>query len=86
MEKMVYVGCQLPKKHFTWTLIDIPGINPKVNCHHLNVNPNRRLVKQKKRNIVPKRQEVLVEEIDKLLAVGFIQEVYYPKLLANVVT
>ena len=36
-------------------------------------------------SVAPKRNKAVMEEVEKLLAAGFIREVYYPKWLANVV-
>ena len=36
-------------------------------------------------SVAPKRNKAVMEEVEKILAAGFIREVYYPKWLANVV-
>nr|CAN79632.1 hypothetical protein VITISV_038058 [Vitis vinifera] len=51
------------------------GIHPSITSHKLN----------KIRRFHPDRQEVIRNEIDKLLEAGFIREVSYPDWLANVV-
>lgn len=61
------------------------GINPKVVVHRLNINPNARLFKQRKRQFAPKRRDVIQEDIAKLVNAQFIWEVQYPDWLANVV-
>ena len=63
----------------------MPGIDPDVISHQLNVDPQFRPVRQKKWNIALDRLSVLEEEIDKLLKAGFIREVMYPEWLENVV-
>ncbi|XP_059636130.1 uncharacterized protein LOC132278353 [Cornus florida] len=70
---------------FAWSHLDMPGIDPSVSCHSLNVNPNARPVKQKQRRFAPKRNRIIVEEVDRLLDAGFIREMYYPDWLSNVV-
>ena len=70
---------------FAWTHEDMPGISPKVIQHKLNVDPERKLVQQRRRVFAPERNQVITNEVNKLLSVGFIQEVYYPDWLANVV-
>ena len=45
----------------------------------------RKLVQQRRRAFAPKRDQAVIEEVTKLLTVGFIREVYYPDWLANVV-
>jgi hypothetical protein len=51
----------------------------------LNVDPNHRLVKQKRRNFAPERNQAIHEEVEKLLQAGFVREVDYPEWLASVV-
>ena len=61
------------------------GISPKVIQHKLNVNPERKPVQQRRRAFAPEQDQAVTEEVTKLLAAGFIREVYYPDWLANVV-
>ncbi|XP_059639717.1 uncharacterized protein LOC132282110 [Cornus florida] len=53
----------------------MPGIDPSVSCHSLNVNPNARPVKQKQRRFAPECNWIIAEEIDRLFDAGFIREV-----------
>uniref|UniRef100_A0A2N9GGQ7 Reverse transcriptase/retrotransposon-derived protein RNase H-like domain-containing protein n=1 Tax=Fagus sylvatica TaxID=28930 RepID=A0A2N9GGQ7_FAGSY len=73
------------KDVFAWSHEDMPGIDPSIISHKLNVNPSLRLVKQKRRVFAPERNDTIMEEVDKLLAANFIKEVFYPNWLANVV-
>ena len=68
---------------FAWTAADMPGINPDLITHKLNVDPSRKTVKQKKRNFAPERQEAIKLEVEKLLEAGFIKEIQFPEWLAN---
>ena len=68
---------------FAWTAADMPGISPDLITHKLNIDPNRKTVKQKKRNFAPERQEAIKEEVEKLLKAGFIEEIQFPEWLAN---
>ena len=43
----------------------------------------RKTIKQKKRSFAPERQEAIKQEVEKLLEVGFIEEIQYPEWLAN---
>jgi hypothetical protein len=63
----------------------MPGINPSIISHKLNVNPSLRPVKQKRRVFALERNDAIMEEVDKLLTTNFIREVFYPDWLANVV-
>nr|XP_017250801.1 PREDICTED: uncharacterized protein LOC108221433 [Daucus carota subsp. sativus] len=70
-EKVTYVGTLLQEELkqelvrflrnnrdvFAWTAADMPGIDPPFMTHKLNVNPERKPIKQKKRNFAPERQD-----------------------------
>ncbi|KAL0430500.1 UNVERIFIED_CONTAM: Transposon Ty3-G Gag-Pol polyprotein [Sesamum radiatum] len=70
---------------FAWTVHDLTGIDPKVIMHKLNGNLNFRPVRQKKKNFGQERNEMIKEEVEKLLTVGYIHPVQYLEWLANVV-
>ena len=61
---------------FTWSHEDMPGIDPEIIMHKLQVDPQ--LVRQKRRNFPLVRDEIINEEVRNLLDVGFIREVQYP--------
>uniref|UniRef100_A0A2N9HJA8 Retrotransposon gag domain-containing protein n=1 Tax=Fagus sylvatica TaxID=28930 RepID=A0A2N9HJA8_FAGSY len=98
-EKTTKIGSNLPPKLkeslvqfmkknkdvFAWSHENMPGINPSIISHKLNVNPSLRPVKQKQRVFALERNEAIMEEVDKLLTANFIREVFYPDWLANVV-
>jgi hypothetical protein len=69
---------------FAWSHADMPGINPK-EIVHVNVEPDMKPVKQKRRKFTLERVEAIVVEAEKLLKAQFIQEVYYLDWLANMV-
>jgi hypothetical protein len=64
---------------FAWCHDDMRGIDPSVISHRLNVDPNYRPLKQKRRNFVLERNQVIHEEVERLLKAGFIREVDYPQ-------
>ncbi|XP_077226245.1 uncharacterized protein LOC143859416 [Tasmannia lanceolata] len=71
---------------FAWSASDMQGIPSDVAVHKLNVDPNSKPVKQKKRSFAAaERQKHIREEIDKLLDTKFVREIRYPEWLANVV-
>jgi hypothetical protein len=70
---------------FAWSHEDMPGISPEEIVHVLNVDPEARPVRQKRRKFAPERIEAITVEVEKLLKAQFIEEVYYPDWLANVV-
>ncbi|KAF5449295.1 hypothetical protein F2P56_029759 [Juglans regia] len=61
------------------------GIGEEVIKHELNVDPKVRPVKQKKKKFSTEKYEAITEEVDRLLAVGFIKESHYPEWQSNVV-
>ena len=63
---------------FVWSPEDMPGIDPSVIVHRLNVNPTSSPIQQKKRAFAHERDKAIADEVRKLLEVGFIREVYYP--------
>ena len=63
----------------------MPGIDPSVIIHCLNVSPSSKPVRQKKRVFAPERDNAIRDEVQKLVAAKFIREVHYPDWLANVV-
>lgn len=63
----------------------MPGIDLDVMVRKLNIDVTYHLMKQKKWSFVLECQKVIIEEVDKLVKVGFIREVTYLNWLANVV-
>ncbi|KAL8103718.1 hypothetical protein AgCh_028065 [Apium graveolens] len=65
------------KDIFAWSPRDMPGLHESIAIHSLDVNPNRKPVKQKRRNFAPERQKAIEEEVEKLLKAGIIKEIKY---------
>ena len=63
----------------------MPGIPTSIIQHHLNVDPEKKPVQQRRRIFTPKRNKAVMDEVNKLLTANFIREVHYPEWLANVV-
>ena len=63
----------------------MPGIDPSVITHRLNMYPSFKPIRQKKMVFAPERDNAIKEEVQKLIIAKFIREVYYPDWLANVV-
>jgi hypothetical protein len=68
---------------FTWKPFDMPGIPREVTEHKLNIKPSSKPAKQKLCRFDGDKCKAIHEEIKKLLAVGFIGEVYHPEWLSN---
>ncbi|XP_075640353.1 uncharacterized protein LOC142612114 [Castanea sativa] len=98
-EKYFQVGSKLPIQEieelvqflrdnidvFAWTTYDVPGINPEVICHHLNINPHATPRQQPPRRASQEHAEAVKEEVGKLKQAGAIKEIFYPEWLANTV-
>ncbi|CAA0818773.1 Unknown protein, partial [Striga hermonthica] len=68
---------------FAWTHEDMVGIDPKVACHRLQVDPMAKPVVQKRRKLGPDRQQALEEEVIKLKGNEYVREVRYPTWVAK---
>ena len=63
----------------------MPSIDGNVIEHYLNVDPTKKPIQQKCRFFAPEQNKAVMEEVEKLLTVGFMREVYYHEWLANVI-
>ena len=61
----------------------MPGISWEVTEHTLRLIPSSKLAKQCPRRFDDERRRAIGEEVTKLLAVGFIKEVYHSDWLTN---
>jgi hypothetical protein len=68
---------------FTWSPLDMPGIPRDVAEHSLDIRVGARPVKQPLRRFDEEKCRAIGEEIHKLMAAGFIKEVFHPEWLAN---
>ncbi|XP_071920747.1 uncharacterized protein [Coffea arabica] len=96
-DQLVQVGAGLPsplkeemisliKDHrdiFAWSADEVVGVPPELMTHQLNVNPQARPVRQKRRHFGPERSKAISDEVDKLLPAKMIHEVQYPTWLSN---
>nr|XP_027093621.1 uncharacterized protein LOC113714021 [Coffea arabica] len=96
-DQVVQVGAGLPsplkeemisliKDHrdiFAWSADEVVGVPPELMTHQLNVNPQARPVRQKRRHFGPERSKAISDEVDKLLPAKMIHEVQYPTWLSN---
>ena len=60
------------------------GIDPKVIVHQLQVDPEHLPVKQKRCKFTLEHNKVSNKEIQMLIDIGSVCDVYYPDRLANV--
>jgi hypothetical protein len=68
---------------FAWSPSDMPGIPRDVAEHLLDIRAGARPVKQPLRRFDEEKRRAIGEEIHKLMAAGFIKEVFHPEWLAN---
>ena len=61
----------------------MPGIPRDVAEHSLDIRAGARPVKQPLRRFDEEKRRAIGEEIHKLMAAGFIKEVFHPEWLAN---
>jgi hypothetical protein len=61
----------------------MPGIPRDVTEHSLNIQADSKLVKQRLHCFDKEKHRVIGEEVHKLLAAGFIKEVFHLEWLAN---
>jgi hypothetical protein len=68
---------------FAWSPSDMPGIPRDVAEHSLDIRAGARPVKQPLRRFDEEKRRAICEEIHKLMAAGFVKEVFHPEWLAN---
>ena len=61
------------------------GIDPDFMCHCLNIDLEKKSIRQKRRAVDAERYQALKDEADKILACYFIKELFYPSWLAILV-
>ena len=70
---------------FAWTYDEMPGLDPGLVVHSLNVDPGVRPVVQLARVFHIEVEAQIIQEVKKLLTVGFIKPIQHPKWLSNIV-
>ena len=60
------------KQAIRWKITDLKGISPVVCTHHIYLEEEANLVRQPQRRMNPHMQEVVCEEVLKLLQAGII--------------
>ncbi|XP_012842286.1 PREDICTED: uncharacterized protein LOC105962516 [Erythranthe guttata] len=70
---------------FAWQPSDLTGISPRTAVHRLNLRPECRPVKQKRRHFGTEKDEIIQKEVQRLLEIGHIREIQFPTWLSNAV-
>ncbi|GLU12424.1 hypothetical protein SLE2022_291070 [Rubroshorea leprosula] len=68
-----------------WNYDEMPGLDPALVLHSLNVDPNMKPVVQSNRAFHPEVTLKIKEKVEKLLATRFIKPTKKPTLLTNIV-
>src|SRR4051812_49926100 len=63
----------------------MPGLDPQVATHRLNIDPEKKPFKQPQRRFRPAMMEAIETEVKKLIDSGFIREEQHPDWVANIV-
>ena len=58
---------------FAWNYEDMPGLDPQMAMHRLNIKPDAKPVKQQQRRFCPNIMEAIEVKVHKLIACGFIR-------------
>jgi hypothetical protein len=70
---------------FAWKPADMPGVPRELIEYSLDVLKTTKPIKQKLRRFARDKKETIRVEVNRLLAAGFIKEVYHPEWLPNLV-
>ena len=73
------------KDIFTWDYNEMPGLDPRLVVHTLNVDPEAKPMAQPARIFHTEIKGQIVKEVQKLLAAGFIKPIQHPRWLSNIV-
>jgi hypothetical protein len=68
---------------FVWKPANMPGVPRNRIEHSLNANPKATPKRQHLRRFADDRRDAIKKELAKLLAAGFIRDVFHPEWLAN---
>ena len=70
---------------FAWEYHEMPGLDPNLVAHALNMEPGARPVVQPMRTFHPDVEAPIIQEIQKLLTARFIKPIMHPRWLSNIV-
>ena len=73
------------KDVFAWDYSEMPGLDPGLVAHTLNVDLEAKPVAQPTRIFHIEIEGQIVKEVQKLLAAGFIKPIQHPSWLSNIV-
>jgi hypothetical protein len=68
---------------FTWSYMEMPGLDPSIVEHRIDAWPDITPVRQKQRPLHPAKAAAIKAEIDKLRTAGFIYPIAYTSWVSN---
>ena len=71
---------------FAWTYKEMPGLDPGLVVHSLDMDSGVKLGVQSARIFHTEVKAKITQEVRKLLAIGFIKPIQHPKWLSNIVS
>lgn len=63
---------------FTWSLMNLIGVDQDIMKLHLHISANAHLIKQKRCHFNQEKDKVIREEVQKLLEAKNVRDVQYP--------
>ena len=63
----------------------MPRLDSQIAMHHLNINPDARLVKQQQRRFRPEIMEAIKSKVRKLIDSGFVRKEQHLDWVANII-
>ena len=73
------------KDIFVWDYSEMPGLDPRLVVHMLNMDPEAKAVARPARIFHTEIERQIVKEVQKLLAAGFIKPIQHLCWLSNIV-
>ena len=73
------------KDVFAWDYSEMPGLDPRLVAHTLNVDPEAKPVAQSAKIFYTEIEGQIIREVHKLLAVGLIKPIQHPRWPSNIV-
>lgn len=70
---------------FAWDYADLKGFDPKLAQHTIELEPNAKLIRQKKRHVNPKLEPLMHKELTKLVESGIIFPIKHTSWMSNLV-
>ena len=74
------------KDVFAWDYSEMPGLDPRLIAHTLNVDLQAKPVAHPARIFHTEKEGQIVKEVQKLLAAGFNKPIQHPRWLSNIVS